>query len=246
MADQLFMEDLMGRIRSLVRTEAKEPTTATSAAHQILVRLRQQVPATVPEVAAAYEFGATNGTLELAGLWVELETCISASAMVGEINPRHPGFLNDRIQSVKRLMRRSLGWYTRPLRLFHGAVIRALQQFAAALESQQEMLNHGALQTDLLETDRRLSDVEQGTCQLYELTTAAMEKNTAQSQATSDEIKVLREELRGLREELVATRQQLEETLSENRSPKGSYSNDDSVDMGYVAARSKHVGQDGV
>lgn len=246
MADQLFMEDLMARIRSQVRTEAKVSTTAASTADQILVRLHQQVSATVPTVAAVSELGATQESVELNGLVVELETCVTTSAMVGEINPRHPGFLNDRIQSVKKLMRRSMGWYTRPLRLFHGAVIRALQQFAAALEKQQNMLNHRALQKDLLETNQRLNDVEQGTCQLYELTTSAIEKSLARTQTTNAEVEVLREEMRGLREELVATRQQLEKSLRERQSPKESYIANDSGESGYVAARSKHVGQERV
>ena len=210
MADQLFMDDLMGRIRSLIRTDAKRSTTAASAADQILVRLREHLPATFIEVAAASEVAAIPKVLE---------SCLNASAMVGEINPRHPGFLNDQIQSVKRLMRKSLGWYTRPLRLFHATLIRALQQFATALEKQQEMLSQRALQRDLLETNQRLNDVEQGTCKLYELTTT-MERNLAETQATSVEVTVLREELRGLREEIVATRRQIDEALTERLSPK--------------------------
>lgn len=246
MDDQFFMDDLMGRIRSLVRTEAKGTTTAASAVDQIVIRLRERLPVTDPEVAGVYKVGAVGEILELTDLRVALESCVNVSAMVGEINPRHPGFLNDRIQSVKRLMRRSLGWYTRPLRLFHRAVIHTLQQFAAALENQQEILNHRALQKSLLETNQRLSDVEQGTCQLYELTTSAMETNLAQAQATSVEVKVLREELQELRAELVATRRQIEEALSEGRSPNGPYSNKDSREMGYVATRSKHAEQDRV
>lgn len=237
MADQRFMDDLMGRTRSLIRTDAKRSTTAASAADQILVRLREQLPATFIEVAAASEVGAIPKVLE---------SCVNASAMVGEINPRHPGFLNDQIQSVKRLMRKSLGWYTRPLRLFHAALIRALQQFATALEKQQEMLSQRALQRDLLETNQRLNDVEQGTCQLYELTTSAIEKSLARTQTRNAEVEVLREEMRGLREELVATRQQLEKSLRERQSPKESYIANDSGESGYVAARSKHVGQERV
>jgi hypothetical protein len=225
MADQLYMEDLMGRIRSLVRVEAKGAGSSTRAADQVLARLRERVGATVPEVSETDGAEAMHGSRELTGLWVEVESCVSASAMVGEINPRHPGWLNDQVQSGKRLMRRSLSWYTRPLRLFHGAVVRAMQQMAAALEKQQEMLSRSALQKELLETNHRLNEVEWGTCQLYEIGKSAMEKSLAQAQATSVELQDLREELKGLRAELIATRRQLEETLSESRSPKGFTSN---------------------
>src|SRR3974390_61794 len=136
MTDQLFMEDLIARIRSLVRTDAKERPATASALDQVLARLRQQLPATTPHLAPVYRVVAAVPTHDLHGMRVEMEACVSAAERVGELTPRHPGFWNDRIQSVKKLMRRSLGWYTRPLRLFHGAVIRALQQMAAALEKQ--------------------------------------------------------------------------------------------------------------
>jgi hypothetical protein len=46
--------------------------------------------------------------------------------VVGTATPRYSGLHNDLIQVVKKLMARSLSWYTRPLREFNSAVSRSL------------------------------------------------------------------------------------------------------------------------
>jgi SAM-dependent methyltransferase len=56
---------------------------------------------------------------------------------VGAINPRRGGPVNASIQFVKRAMRRSLTWYTRPLHQFHGAVARSLQEILEFLDNIQ-------------------------------------------------------------------------------------------------------------
>lgn len=43
----------------------------------------------------------------------------AAQRRVGVVNPRLPGLHNDLIQLVKKLMRRMLSWYTRPLVDYH-------------------------------------------------------------------------------------------------------------------------------
>ena len=124
MTDRDFFEELIERIRSLVRTEARGSTPDASAsilcggvvsgADQILLRLQLRMPSMVSDIRPVSQ------KQDFTGSAVELEACISAAEQVGEVNPRLPGFANDQIQFVKRLMRRSLGWYTRPLHMFHG------------------------------------------------------------------------------------------------------------------------------
>ena len=81
-----------------------------------------------------------------------------ASRQTGQLNPRNPGALNRAIQFGKKVMRRALSWYTRPLHLFQAAVIGALQQTGSVLEqhrgqlqSHSEALNQ---QANVVERDR--------------------------------------------------------------------------------------------
>lgn len=212
-----FFEELVEKIRSLVRTEARESIPGAGASilmrgginatDQIFFRLQQQVPTAVSDIRPLSQ------TQVFTGLQIELETCISAAETFGEVNERPPGFLNDRLQSFKRLMRRSLSWYTRPLRLFHGAVIRTLQQFLATLEAQQAMLSDRALQKNLIVAEKRLDDVEQGTYEIYQLTQSAIERIEAQNREINDELKALRTDLHDLNAELDSLRQRLKEPM---------------------------------
>lgn len=63
-----------------------------------------------------------------------LEECKTLYPAVGGLNPRGPGLHNRLIQFAKRVMRRSLSWYTRPLQLFEGAVIRTLDGLTSRVD----------------------------------------------------------------------------------------------------------------
>jgi SAM-dependent methyltransferase len=58
-------------------------------------------------------------------------------AAVGTINPRQRGIVNSAMQFVKKVMRRLLTWYTRPLHQFHGSVARSLMELSRAVEQLQ-------------------------------------------------------------------------------------------------------------
>ena len=73
-------------------------------------------------------------------LAVDTEELVAVHLQFGEVNPRPPGLHNRAIQLVKKLMRRSLSWYTRPQQLFQKGVIGALQQVAAALQTHDDLL----------------------------------------------------------------------------------------------------------
>jgi hypothetical protein len=53
---------------------------------------------------------------------------------VGAINPRPPGWRNDLIQTLKRLLARLLGWYTGPLYEFNASVSRTLEDVVQAVD----------------------------------------------------------------------------------------------------------------
>ncbi len=53
---------------------------------------------------------------------------------VGIVNPRHPGWRNDLIQLVKRLLARSMAWYTRPVQEFNASVSKSLEEVLSALD----------------------------------------------------------------------------------------------------------------
>ncbi len=91
---------------------------------------------------------------------------------VGTVNPRPPGLHNDAIQALKRLLVRSLNWYTRPLHDFHAALTRSVQGAVRAADylSTNKTFTEDALHTalsveqlslDMLALQARLKDVEQ-------------------------------------------------------------------------------------
>lgn len=82
----------------------------------------------------------TSGSIDpgmMDGLSTEVR---NASHAVGQLNPRNPGLLNQVIQAFKRMLRRSLGWYTRPLQVFHLHVARAIEQHGQGINSLQSQL----------------------------------------------------------------------------------------------------------
>lgn len=77
---------------------------------------------------------------DLTPLRGEIDTALEGTRQVGQINPRNPGLHNDAIQFAKKVMRRSLTWYTRPLHYFQGGAIRALQRITGVLQSHERSL----------------------------------------------------------------------------------------------------------
>ena len=75
----------------------------------------------------------------------------NSSHAVGQLNPRNPGLLNQVIQAFKKVLRRSLTWYTRPLHVFHGHVAQAIEQHGRAINSIQTAIN--SIQTQLFQLD---------------------------------------------------------------------------------------------
>jgi hypothetical protein len=53
---------------------------------------------------------------------------------VGTVNPRAPGWHNDLIQRVKKLIARGLAWYMRPMQEVNASVNRSLEEIVGALD----------------------------------------------------------------------------------------------------------------
>jgi SAM-dependent methyltransferase len=96
-------------------------------------------------------------THDLHELHANLAACNALHNAVGELNPRRPGLHNQAIQFVKKVMRRSLTWYTRPLHEFHGAVTRTLNETTRALEQQR-----ADLADDVSDLRDQVEDVKHG------------------------------------------------------------------------------------
>ena len=99
----------------------------------ILQRLLNQIDfrAVSREASASSAAGANlppSPGHDLGSLAAEIDAALSAHRQVGQLNPRRPGLHNNAIQFAKRVLRRSLSWYTRPIQLFQVSVIRVLQQ----------------------------------------------------------------------------------------------------------------------
>ncbi|MGC2112304.1 MAG: hypothetical protein WA655_22485, partial [Candidatus Korobacteraceae bacterium] len=125
--------EIMQRIRAQMQEKPagsaanQEPNDAKSFAREMeaiarLLKNQTSSPAQAPSPISAI---ATQDTASLAA---ETATALTAHREFGQLNPRHPGLHNDAIQFGKKVMRRSLTWYTRPMHMFQGAVVRALQR----------------------------------------------------------------------------------------------------------------------
>src|SRR5271166_2902231 len=75
---------------------------------------------------------------------------------VGQLNPRKPGILNRAIQAFKKLIQRSLSWYTRSLNQYHDGVNEAIDFHAQAIAALQQQFSRvgGGLPEMLQETLR--------------------------------------------------------------------------------------------
>lgn len=93
------------------------------------------------------------------------ETAESASLhnAVGSINPRPPGIHNALAQLAKKILRRILTWYTRPLHAFHASNARALAEQYHAMLNLQELsrLHTVAIQELAEQTASALKKLEQ-------------------------------------------------------------------------------------
>jgi hypothetical protein len=69
-----------------------------------------------------------------------LEEIRSLHSQVGAVNPRPAGPINDAIQLFKRVLRRILRWYTRPIVRYQATTTQFLDEVTETLERDQSKL----------------------------------------------------------------------------------------------------------
>ena len=133
---------------------------------------------------------------DLLPLQFEINTALEGTRQVGQLTPRQPGLHTDAIQFAKKVMRRSLSWYTRPIHYFQGAVIRALQQILILLQGHEDSI-HSLFD----EVDRHAS-----------LLAHAREESATASAGLGEEIAMLKQRAAALREEIADLHVRLKES----------------------------------
>jgi hypothetical protein len=134
-------------------------TSNSSEVERILERLRLQISAVQPDQAVpTVEPPAPPASADLpknefvahdlTSLRTETEIANFGHRDFGQINPRPPGLISGFVQLTKKIVRRSLTWYTRPQHVFQGAVIRALQQISEIVDAQDRALEGLSLHTN--------------------------------------------------------------------------------------------------
>jgi len=82
----------------------------------------------------------------------------TAREAVGQLNPRNPGLLNRLAQAFKKLVQRSLSWYTRSLQAFHYQVARALEEHGTAINSVERSVRR--LQDEVLKLQNEVPAID--------------------------------------------------------------------------------------
>lgn len=77
---------------------------------------------------------------------------------VGQLNPRNSGLLNQLAQAFKKVLQRSLSWYTRSLQAFHLNVARAIEEQGTAINSIERSL--ARLEDELLKVQSDIPAIE--------------------------------------------------------------------------------------
>jgi hypothetical protein len=113
---------------------------------------------------------------------------------VGTLNPRPTGPLNGLIQLGKKLLARSLTWYTRPLRKYHVSVSWSIQEIVSALDR---------ISMNTVGTDQFSRNVD--TLEHISMNAVALEKRLAQLETRSADLaESLQRQMELLHEQLSA------------------------------------------
>ena len=128
---------------------------------ELLQRIRDKARARSSESTKRMFGGASPSLLQGSDFYSlqELKEYAAAAYVhhneVGRINPRNPGLRNDMLQFAKKIIQRTLDWYTRPLHLFQGSTARTLMEASRALEDIQQKQLNLSQQIALLESELR-------------------------------------------------------------------------------------------
>lgn len=134
MSETVSTEEILHRMRSHVDSlnQGSQSNSQLQSSVNGAVAPVEGGPAMVPP--------PTYGGRDFGAISFEINRALEATRQVGQVNPRPAGLHNDVIQFLKKVMRRSLSWYTRPIHAFQGAVIRALEQTLITFRGQDDQL----------------------------------------------------------------------------------------------------------
>ena len=186
-SDDRTVDTLLKSIRSKLRANRATAAARTNLDDpeemaRLLEHIRQQLNHGQRSVATPNEVTTSIAikSQDISRIDLEVAAALSAHRQVGQLNPRPPGFRNRALQAVKKTMRRSLAWYTRPLQHFQDAVLRALQNISAVLQKHDNSLRQMESKADSLMalSGQQIADVR------------------SELEALKSEVAVLTEELR--------------------------------------------------
>src|SRR5271157_5657167 len=140
MAAQPGVQEILAKIRARVQERAPRPIPS---------KIAGEVSDAVVESRRGYD--TTN-------LRLNLHDCNLFHNAVGTLNPRNPGLLNQAIQFIKRMMNRSLTWYTRPL----NEITKALESLDATMRRMETNIQNRDAQNSEFRraTEQRIADLQ--------------------------------------------------------------------------------------
>ncbi len=154
---------IMDRIRAKLAMNHGGTTVPPNSADPdtSLQNIRRKIADRPPSNFAKTDAGAKQP----APIHREIAAALTAHSQVGQLDPPLPGLQHGTVYFLRKLMRRSLAWYTRPIHLFQGAVIRNMQAVAKELQAIRSELQR--LDEAQRHTAARLSARENGQTNEY-------------------------------------------------------------------------------
>ena len=199
MSETPTVEQVLERIRAQVRQQQGNGVSAKAAV--------TAPPSRQPDARVAPPPAAPTSRDEVSRLHFEVKAALEGHLQTGQLNPRRPGLHNDALQFFKKVMRRSLTWYTRPLHRFQASVIRALQHVTTILLNQSDLLENQAA------TLRETAGQVQKQSDALRQTNEQVQKQNERVQKQSDAVRQTNEQVQ---KQSVLLRQTAEQVLSQS------------------------------
>ena len=208
MSETPTIEQVMERIRAQVRQqqesqqqESRTPPATVNA--QKGSRYREASVPSVPDAMTLRE--------NISQLHAEVRAALDGHLQTGQLNPRRPGLHNDVLQFIKKVMRRSLTWYTRPLHRFQASVVRALENVTNLLQKQgQALLNESAALRQVADQVQTQSETLREAREQLQMQSGALREAREQLQMQSDALRETREQVEKQRESLRTASEQVQ------------------------------------
>jgi O-antigen chain-terminating methyltransferase len=206
MSETPTVEQVMERIRAQVRQQEGSGTSPRAAANVQKGPRHSDTPVPSPPA-------ALSSREDISRLHAEVCAALDGHLQTGQLNARRPGLHNDVLQFIKKVIRRSLTWYTRPLHRFQASVIRALEHVTNVLQNQDKaLLNQSSVLRQMAEQVQTQSDALRKTSEQVQNQSDSLRKTSEQVQTQSDALRSTSEQVQTQSE---ALRQAAERALNQ-------------------------------